>query len=77
MYQDDETDQEIGDEDWEDTGEFTLSCDIEEDDLDNQQEVLHLGQVCRDKSLRTKRVPLPEKRSHADTVIAHPPLPNS
>ena len=45
--------------------------------MDHQQEVLHLGQVCRDKSLRTTRVPLPTKRSCADTVIACPPLSNS
>jgi hypothetical protein len=77
MNQDDETDQEIGDDESEDTGESTLSSDIEEDDLDHQQEVLHLGQARRDKSLRTTRVPLPKKRSRADTVIARPPLPNS
>jgi len=77
MYQDDETDQEIGDDDSEDTGESTLSSDIEGDDLDHQQEVLHLGQVRRDKSLRTTRVPLPNKWSRANNVIAYPPLPNS
>ena len=77
IYQDDETEQEIDDNDREDTGLSTLSSDIEEDNLDHQQEVLHLGQVCRDKSLRTTRVPLPKKPSHADTVIARPPLRNS
>jgi len=77
MNQDDETDQEIGADDSEDTGESTLSSDIEEDDLDHQLEVLHLGQARRDKSLHTTRVPLPKKRSRADTVIARPPLPNS
>jgi len=77
MNQDDETDQEIGEDDSEDTGECTLSSDIEEDDLDDQPEVLHLGQARRDESLRTTRVPLPKKRSRADTVIARPPLPNS
>ena len=81
MMQDDDTDQDIGDDESEgeseDTGESTLSSDIEEDDLDHQQEVLHLGQARRDKSLRTTRVPLPKKRSRADTVIARPPLPNS
>jgi len=55
----------------------TLSSDIEEDDLDHQQEVLHLGQARRDKSLCTTRVPLPKKQSRADTVIARPPLPDS
>jgi len=47
---DDDTDREkISDEDSEDTGESTLSSDIEEDDLDKQQEVLHLDQVRHDK----------------------------
>jgi len=77
MNQDDETHQEIGEDDSEDTGESTLSSDIEEDHLDHQPEVLHLGQARRDKSLGTTRVPLPKKRSCADTVIARPPLPNS
>jgi len=77
MNHDDETDQEIGDDDSEDTGQSTLSSDIDEDDLHHHQKVLHLGQACWDKSLRTTRVPLPKKRSCADTVIAHPPLANS
>jgi len=76
MYQDDETDHKVGDDDGEDTGESTLSSDIEEDDLDHQHELLHLGQVRQDKSLRNTRVPLPKKGSRADTVIARPPLPN-
>jgi len=33
--------------------------------------------VRRNKTLHTTSVPLPEKRSRADTVIARPPLPNS
>ena len=77
MYQDDETDQAIGDDDSEDTGESTLSSNIEEDNLDHQQEVLHLGEARQDKSLCTTRVPLPKERSCANTVIARPPLPNS
>ena len=77
MNQADETDQEISDDDSEDTGESTLSSDIEEHDLDNQQEVLHLGQARRNKSLRTSRVPLPKRWSRADTVIACLPRPNS
>jgi hypothetical protein len=80
MMQDDDTDQDIGDDESEgeseDTWETTLSSDIEEDDLDHQQQVLLLGQARRDKSLRTTRVPLPKKRSRADTVIARPLLPN-
>jgi len=77
MNQVDETDQEIGEDDGEDTSESTLSSDIEEDSLDNQQEVLCLGQTHRDRLLRTIRIPLPKKRSCANTVIARPALPNS
>jgi len=77
MYQDDETYQEIYDDDSEDTGEYLLSSDIEEDDLDHQQKLLDLGQARRDKSLRTTSIPLPKKQSRANTVIARPPLPNS
>jgi len=75
--QDDESDQEIGNDDREDTWKFTLSSDIEDDNLDYQQKVLDLGQVRQDKLLRTTRVPLPKKRSYADTVISRPLLPNS
>jgi len=47
---DDDTDrEEISDDESEVLGESTLSSDIEEDDLDNQQVVLHLDQVRRDK----------------------------
>jgi len=77
MNRDDETHQGIGDNDIEDTGESTLSSAIEEDNFDDQEKVLHRGQVRRDTSLHTTRVPLPKKQSRADTVIGHPPLPNS
>jgi len=73
---DNDTDREISENESEDLGDSTLSSDIEEDDLDSQQEVLHLDQACCDKSIRTTRVPPQKKRSHADTVIAHPSLPN-
>ena len=63
MNQHDETDQEIGDDDSEDTGESTLSSDIEGDDLDYQQDVLHLGQPHQNKSFCTERVPLPKNRA--------------
>jgi hypothetical protein len=47
---DDDTDQEeFSNDDIEHAGESTLSSDIEEDDLDNQQEVLHLDQARRDR----------------------------
>ena len=80
MMQDDDTDQDIGDDESEgeseDTGETTLSSDITEDNLDHQQQALLLGQARWDKSSRTTRVPLPKKRSRADTVIARSLLPN-
>ena len=69
---DDDTDREkISNDDNEDAGESTVSTDIEDDDLDNQQEVLHLDEARRDKLIQTTRVPLPKKRNRADTVIAH------
>jgi len=77
MNQDDKTDQKIGDDDGEDTAESTFLSDITEDNLDHQQELLHLGQVRLDKALCTTMVPLPKKRSRADTGIARPPLSNS
>jgi len=77
MTQDDnDTDREISENESEDLGQSTLSSDIEEDDLDNQQEVVHLDQARRDKTIRTTRVPPPKKRSRADTVIARTSLPN-
>jgi hypothetical protein len=44
----DDIDLEISKDDSEDPGESTLSSNIEEDNLDNWQEVLHLDQACRD-----------------------------
>jgi hypothetical protein len=38
---DDNTDQDISDNTSEDSGEYTLSSDIEEDYLDNLQKVIH------------------------------------
>jgi hypothetical protein len=73
---DDDTDWEISNNKSSDNGESTLSLDIKEDDLDIRQEVLHLDQVDRDKTIRTTRVPLLQKPSCADTVIACAPLPN-
>ena len=73
---DDDTDRDININESEDPGQSTLSSDIEEDDLDIRQEVLHLDQVRHHKTIRTTRVPLPKKWSHADTVIANTPLPN-
>jgi len=77
MQDDDDTDrEEISDDDSEDAGESTLSSDIEEDNFDNQQEVLHLDQARRDELIRTTRVPLPKKQNHANTVFARTSLPN-
>ena len=73
---DDDVDREISNDESEDLGESTLSSDIEEDDLDIRQEVLHLDQARRDKTIRTTRVQPPKKRSRADTVIARTSLPN-
>jgi len=53
------------------------NTDIEENDLDHQLEVLQLSHVHRDKSLHTRRVPLPKEWRRANTVIARPLLPNS
>jgi len=81
MKQDDDTYQDIGEGESEgeseDTRESTLSSDIEENGLDHQQDVILLGQACRDKSFQTTSLSLPKKRSRADTVIARPLLPNS
>jgi len=73
---DDDTNREISENKSEDHGEFTSSSDIEEDNLDNQQEVLHLDQERRDQTIWTTRVPLRKKRRPADTVIARTSLPN-
>jgi len=48
---DDDTDREISNDESEDPGESTLLSDIEEDDLDIWQEVLHLDQARRDETI--------------------------
>jgi len=77
LTQDDDTDQELSDDKCEDPRESTISSDIEDDDLYQLQKVLLQGLARQDKSLRTTMIPLPPKRSRADTVIACPLLPNS
>ena len=77
LNQDDGTDQDIGDDHSDVTRESTWSSDIEGDDVDHQQKVLHLCQACRDKSLRTTSVSLLKIQCYAYSVIAHPPLRNS
>jgi hypothetical protein len=58
---DDDTDQEIRENKSEDHGWCTLSFEIKEDDLDNQQELLHVDQVHHNKAIRTTWDPLPNK----------------
>jgi hypothetical protein len=56
---DNDTDgEEISDDNIEDSGEFTLSSDIEVDDLDDPHEVLHLDQARHEKITQTTRVRL-------------------
>jgi len=77
IKQDDEdTDQEISNDECEHPQECTLLSDIEEDDLDNQQEVLHLDQMHHDKIFHNTWVPLRKKWSRANTVVLYTPLPN-
>jgi len=67
--------EEISDDHSEDSGESTFSSNIEEDDLDNQQEILHIDQARCHKITGTTRVALPKKRIHANTVITRTALP--
>jgi hypothetical protein len=53
-----------------------LWFEIKEDDLDNQQELLHVDQAHHNKAIRTTRDPLPNKWSCAGTVIACTSLRN-
>jgi len=77
LHQDDNTDPEIDEEESEDPGESTSSSNTEDVNLHHEQEVLPRGHARRDKLLRATSVAQPRKRSDADSVIAHPPLPNS
>jgi hypothetical protein len=70
------SDQEISVNGSEDLGESSLSSAMEEDDLDTQQELLHLDQGRRNMTIRTTQVPPPKKQSRTHTVIAHTSLPN-
>jgi hypothetical protein len=51
MQDENDTDWEINKDETEDPAEFTLSSDIEQDNLDNRQEVLYLDQVYCAKTL--------------------------
>jgi hypothetical protein len=72
---DDDIDQGISNDESEDPAEYTLSSDVDEDNLDIRQVFLHLDQVRSDTTIRTTRVPLRKKQSRSDTVIASAPLP--
>jgi len=76
MQHDNDTDWEISNNEIEDPEESALSSDIEEDILYNQQEDVYQDQAHRDKTIRITQVPLPKKRSRADTLIARAVLPN-
>jgi len=76
MQDDDNTDREISNGDSKNPRVSTLSSNIEEDNFDIQHEVLHLDLAGGGKTLRTPRVPLPNKRKRADTVIAQTSLLN-
>jgi hypothetical protein len=77
MKEDDSNnDWEISGNENEDLRRSTLSSDIKEDDLDIQQQVPHLDQMCHDNTIQTSRVPPPKKWSRVDTVIARTSLPN-
>jgi len=56
---DDNTDWEISNDTTGDLGESILSSNIVEDNMDDQQEILHLDQVRHDKTKQTTRVSLP------------------
>jgi len=66
--------QELDDYKLWDTAEFTMSSDIEEDSLNHQQGVQHVGQVCQGKTWLTTSVSLQKEWSRANSVIAQPPL---
>jgi hypothetical protein len=73
---DHDPDREISNDKSEYPGKSTLSSNIEEDDVDIGQEVLHPEQAHRDKAMRATSVLQSKKCSRVDTVIARPPLPN-
>jgi hypothetical protein len=77
LEQDDvNSDQEVREHKSKDSEESTLSSNIEDDNLHNQQEILHLDQARRDNTIQSTIVPLPNKRGHSDTVVARTSLPN-
>jgi len=73
---DNDTDPEIADADSADPGKSTMSPNIQDDDLYNPQELLHLHQAPRDKTKRTTMVLLAKKWRHANIVITGTSLRN-
>jgi len=59
MKQENKANEELSDDESYNPGESTLLSDIEEDSLDQHHQVLLLGQMRQDESLRTTMVPLP------------------
>jgi hypothetical protein len=59
MNLDEDSYQEISNDDSKDTILYPEPADINDDSLDQQQVVLHLGQMWRGKTLPTTWVPLP------------------
>jgi hypothetical protein len=77
MQDDDNTDrEELSDEDSDDAGDSIVSSDSDEDNLDNQQEVLHYDQARCDMVIQSTRLPLPKKCNGADSVSARSSLSN-
>jgi len=72
LKHEDDTDQEIGDDKRKDTGQFAVSCDCEEEDLHNQQEVSLRSLVHWDKSFWTIGVPPPRNWNSTDTTTGRP-----
>jgi len=69
--------QEINEGDSESTRLSTSLSVIVQDTLNHPQTVLLEGQACWNKSIWTSKVVLLKKWTCADTVLTHPPLPNS
>jgi len=77
MTLDDNTYEEIDCHQSQDSGKITLLFNIQNENMNHQPEVLHLGKMCQDQSLQTSRFSLQMKQSCGDTVIAFPPLSHS
>jgi hypothetical protein len=76
ITQDYHTAQKIADDCSGNPRKSTLSFDFREANLDYQQLFLTLGQAYQEESLLPSSFRPPMNLTHADTVIAHPPLSN-